>query len=110
MRKLILGSVALLSLGALLFFASVGRSQEASGLRTDLRFDALPAVARAPADNPTTLDRVALGRLLFWDPILSGRQDVACASCHHPRFGYAENRDLSIGVNGVGLGESRRFA
>jgi cytochrome c peroxidase len=35
---------------------------------------------------------------------------VACASCHHPRFGYAENRDLSIGVNGVGLGENRRFA
>ena len=42
MRKLILGSVALLSVGALLFFASVGRSQEASGRRIDLRFDALP--------------------------------------------------------------------
>jgi len=35
---------------------------------------------------------------------------VACASCHHPRFGYAEDRDVSIGVNGIGLGESRRFA
>jgi len=109
MRKLILGSVALLSVGALLFFASVGRSQEARGLRIDLRFDALPAATRAPADNPGTPDKVALGRLLFWDPILSGRQDVACATCHHPRFGYAENRDLSIGVDGIGLGASRHF-
>ena len=64
----------------------------------------------APSDNPISSDKVALGRLLFWDPILSGNKDVACASCHHPRFGYAENRDLSIGVNGVGLGENRRFA
>jgi cytochrome c peroxidase len=109
MRKLILGSVALVSVVALLFFASVGRSQEARGLRNDLRFDALPAATRAPADNPGTPDKVALGRLLFWDPILSGRQDVACATCHHPRFGYAENRDLSIGVAGIGLGASRHF-
>ncbi len=63
----------------------------------------------APADNPNTADKVALGRLLFWDPILSGNRDVACASCHHPRSGYAEDRDLSIGVNGVGFGSRRRF-
>jgi cytochrome c peroxidase len=71
---------------------------------------ALPQVAVAPADNPTTPEKVALGRLLFWDPILSGDRDVACATCHHPQFGYAENRDLSIGVSGVGLGSSRRFS
>ena len=70
----------------------------------------LPRVPLAPADNPTTPERVALGRLLFWDPELSGSRDVACATCHHPDFGYAENRDLSIGVTGVGLGASRRFA
>ena len=62
---------------------------------------ALPRVARAPADNQGSPDKVALGRLLFWDPILSGQKDVACATCHHPQFGYAEDRDLSIGVNGV---------
>jgi cytochrome c peroxidase len=71
---------------------------------------ALPLTARAPADNPTTPAKVALGKLLFWDPVLSGNRDVACASCHHPRFGYAENLDVSIGVNGVGLGAGRRFA
>ena len=71
---------------------------------------ALPAIVRAPSGNPTTDARVALGRLLFWDPILSGSKDVACATCHHPDFGYAESRDLSIGVNGIGLGPTRRFA
>ena len=87
---------------ALLYFSVDAGSQEIG--------PPLPRTARAPADNPTTPARVALGRLLFWDPVLSGPRDVACATCHHPRFGYAENRDLSIGVTGVGLGHRRRFA
>jgi cytochrome c peroxidase len=52
---------------------------------------------------------VALGRLLFWDPILSGQKDVSCATCHHPAFGYSDGLDLSIGTNGVGLGAARTF-
>jgi cytochrome c peroxidase len=71
---------------------------------------ALPKAVDAPADNPSSAEKVALGKLLFWDPILSGNKDVACATCHHPRFGYADDRDLPIGVNGIGLGPSRRFA
>lgn len=74
------------------------------------RLAALPAAAPAPPDNPTTSERVALGRLLFWDPILSGQKDVACATCHHPATGYADGIDLSIGVNGIGLGAGRSFA
>ena len=49
-----------------------------------------------------------LGRLLFWDPILSGELDVSCATCHHPDFGYADGRALPIGVGGAGLGPTRR--
>jgi len=71
---------------------------------------ALPSTPQAPEDNPTTPAKVALGRLLFWDPLLSGPEDVACATCHHPQNGYAENRDVSIGVTGIGLGSSRRLA
>ena len=48
-----------------------------------------------------------LGRLLFWDPILSGGKDVACATCHHPDFAYADGRDLSLGPGSVGLGPAR---
>jgi cytochrome c peroxidase len=49
-----------------------------------------------------------LGRFLFWDPILSGNRDVACASCHHPDFAWADGRALSLGSGSVGLGPSRR--
>jgi cytochrome c peroxidase len=50
---------------------------------------------------------VQLGRLLFWDPILSGNNDTACATCHHPDFAYADGRDLSRGTGSVGLGPKR---
>lgn len=69
---------------------------------------ALPDVARAPAGNATTNLKIELGRMLFWDPILSGTKDVACVTCHHPDFGYADGLDLSIGVHGVGLGSQRQ--
>ena len=102
----ILGGAAtlLLVLYPVLESQSQGRNRDQDAL------SALPHYVNAPANNPLTADKTALGRLLFWDPILSGNKDVACASCHHPQFGYAEGRDLSIGVNGVGLGGSRRFA
>ena len=48
-----------------------------------------------------------LGRLLFWDPILSGNKDTACATCHHPDFAYADGRDLSRGTGAIGLGPAR---
>lgn len=70
---------------------------------------ALPATYKSPADNPATTEKIELGRLLFYDPVLSGGKDVSCATCHHPDFGYAESIDLSIGVNGKGLGEHRKF-
>ena len=44
--------------------------------------------------------RFELGRLLFWDPVLSGNQDVACASCHDPAFGYSDGRRISVGTSG----------
>jgi cytochrome c peroxidase len=43
---------------------------------------------------------VALGRRLFFDPLLSGDETVACASCHQPARGFADATPLSIGVHG----------
>ncbi|MEO5997562.1 MAG: cytochrome c peroxidase [Chitinophagaceae bacterium] len=70
---------------------------------------ALPTGYKSPANNPSTNEKIELGRLLFFDPILSGKNDVSCASCHHPEFAYAESLQISIGVNGKGLGEKRVF-
>ena len=55
----------------------------------------------------TNTAAIHLGRLLFWDPILSGNNDTACATCHHPDFAYADGRDLSRGTGSVGLGPKR---
>lgn len=60
-----------------------------------------------PDDNPRTPARIALGRLLFFDPILSGEQDVACGTCHHPSFDFMDARQHGAGVSGVGLGPDR---
>lgn len=70
-------------------------------------FAPLPLQVASPADNPSTPEKVALGKLLFFDPVLSGGGDVACATCHHPDHGYADGRDLPIGVGGTGLGPKR---
>lgn len=57
--------------------------------------------------NPTTPDKVELGRLLYFDPVLSGDNTQSCATCHHPDLGFSDGRQVSMGVGGKGLGPSR---
>jgi len=42
----------------------------------------------------------ALGRMLFFDPILSEDSSVSCASCHRPEFAFADTTIFSKGVHG----------
>ena len=75
----------------------------------EMRFEALPTHAPEPKDNPSTAPKIALGRLLFFDPILSATRDVSCATCHHPRLGWTDGRTTPIGAGGAGLGPQRIF-
>ncbi len=60
----------------------------------------LPSVA-LPADNPLTVEGVALGERLFHDTRLSRDGRVSCASCHHPDQAFADpGRAVSTGVGG----------
>ncbi|MEJ6392111.1 cytochrome c peroxidase [Gymnodinialimonas sp. 2305UL16-5] len=72
---------------------------------------AVPALAEPdfpPAEFPDlNRDAVVLGQQLFYDSILSGSQTVACATCHHPRFGTGDGLSLGLGDGGVGLGPDR---
>ncbi|TVP70325.1 MAG: cytochrome-c peroxidase [Rhodobacteraceae bacterium] len=52
--------------------------------------------------------QVRLGWQLFYDPILSGNREVACATCHHPAHGSSDGVSLGIGDGGIGLGPARR--
>ena len=56
-----------------------------------------------PADNPTTPEKAELGRMLFFDPVLSENNDIACATCHHPDRGFSDWRATAVGMTGVDL-------
>ncbi len=53
-----------------------------------------------PADNPLTKEGVALGRMLFYEPKLSGDMSMSCGSCHKQENGFSDPRPFSIGING----------
>lgn len=57
-----------------------------------------------PDDNPLTEEGVELGKKLFYDPILSGNNTLACADCHFQSSAFSDPAPLSIGIEGV-LGE-----
>lgn len=75
-------------------------------LRTRFNLQTLGAIPYPP-DNPPRQERISLGRLLFYDPILGGEKDASCSTCHHPDFGFADQRQLAVGVSGSGLGPNR---
>ncbi|MBK7877725.1 MAG: hypothetical protein IPJ77_18730 [Planctomycetes bacterium] len=50
-----------------------------------------------PPGNPTTLDKVRLGKTLFWDEQLSSTKTTACATCHIPESGGSDPRTGSPG-------------
>ncbi len=54
-----------------------------------------------PADSPITPAKVELGRLLFFDPRLSGDVSTSCASCHDPRLGWGDGNSLGRGYPGT---------
>jgi len=69
-------------------------------------WQALPDAAPAPADNPTTPEKVELGRLLYLDPRFSSTGTVSCNSCHNVMLGGEDNRAVSMGVHGQTGGRS----
>ena len=47
--------------------------------------------------------QIDLGRLLFFDPLLSADGSVSCATCHHPDRGFSDGRGRSVGISGEPL-------
>ncbi|MCB2127746.1 MAG: cytochrome-c peroxidase [Rhodobacteraceae bacterium] len=79
-----------------------------------LFFGALPALAKdlpPPVSDSdfqaVNLDEAKLGQLLFYDRILSGNRNIACSTCHHPRFATSDGLSLGIGEGGIDLGPQR---
>jgi cytochrome c peroxidase len=68
---------------------------------------AFPTEIAQPSDNPTTPEKVELGKLLFFDPILSDDNTLSCAHCHHPHLGFSDGLPRSRGRGGKGAGRER---
>ncbi len=56
-----------------------------------------PAEIPFPADDPFTKAKADLGRMLFFDPILSGSNTQSCASCHNPGLSWTDGLKHGIG-------------
>ena len=51
-----------------------------------------------PPENPMTIEKAELGRLLFFDPRLSRDATVSCATCHIPDLGFSDGLPTSTGI------------
>lgn len=65
--------------------------------------EGLPPIP-VPPDNPITSEKIALGRMLFYDPALSRDGTLSCASCHRQSHAFSDSLPVSHGTNNqVGL-------
>lgn len=55
-----------------------------------------------------TSAKVELGRVLFFDKLLSGNRNISCATCHHPQHGTSDALPLPFGEGPSGLGPKRQ--
>lgn len=79
-RKLILATA-----GALVFVLGTAQAQDLTAEKARYR---RPASIPFPEGAPYSPQMATLGKMLFFDPRLSGTQNLSCASCHNPSFGF----------------------
>jgi len=79
-----------------------GSDPPAGAGSTPFRFDVpigFPTPRQQP-DNPLTLEKIELGRYLFYDRRMSVNAETACASCHLPALAFTDGRVVAIGATG----------
>ena len=57
---------------------------------TTRSFNYLDTLNTIPANNPITIEKVNLGKKLFFDPLLSKNKNISCASCHEPALAFSD--------------------
>ena len=103
-RNLVLiGSVLLLS--ALLLHCNRQQNDRLESIPYHPTLVSAPILAGAPQmeipeDNPLTKEGIALGRRLFYDPILSKDSTVFCGNCHQQSRAFTDGKAVSTGFAG----------
>jgi cytochrome c peroxidase len=57
-----------------------------------------PAEIPFPKGDPYSDAKSTLGRMLFWDPLLSGSRTMSCASCHNPALSWSDGLARAVGA------------
>jgi cytochrome c peroxidase len=84
--------------------ADAGTSELAAEVRRLTAARGIIPLERPPHVRPAL---VHLGQVLAFDKILSGNRDIACMTCHMPRFATGDDRSLSVGQGAGGFGPDR---
>ncbi len=79
---------------------STASADELADLKAQFR---RPIEIPFPKSNPYTLEKAALGKALFFEPRLSGAENMNCASCHNPSFGWEVPSITPVGAANVHL-------
>jgi cytochrome c peroxidase len=86
----------------LLAFLVTGPVLAADPLRDQVKglFEAIPETPPALLGEPATPEKLALGKMLYFDPRISKNHDTSCSTCHNIGMAGADGRSSSIGHNG----------
>ena len=63
-------------------------------------FEPLPYLPPIPAANSLTPEKVELGKMLFFEPRISGSGVISCATCHNPALGWSDRIPTAVGHDG----------
>jgi cytochrome c peroxidase len=74
-------------------------SEEMSFTKYELNLPKGVPLPIIPADNELSMERVQLGKMLFYDNILSSDNSISCSSCHAPEKSFSDGRSMSLGVH-----------
>lgn len=75
-------------------------SSEAAKIRASYR---RPTVIPFPDRNPYSAPKATLGKMLFFDPLLSRSRTVSCATCHNPSLSWGDGLARAVGEDPKGL-------
>jgi cytochrome c peroxidase len=62
-----------------------------------------PATIPFPEDNPYSRAKAHLGKMLFFDPLLSGSRKHSCSSCHVPAKSWGDGLPHAVGEDPAGM-------
>lgn len=65
----------------------------------DSQLVSIPSLAPIPSDNSMNKEKIELGKMLFFDPRLSGSNWISCATCHNPALAFTDRIERSLGHN-----------